>query len=706
MRLKSLWGLLLWTFLAGCFLAMSANGQITVTGTNTYPADHQNLQVVLNGALQGSTVLLQGAFDFGTDGGVRIQTSDITLLGDGATITGGGMLHPTFTFPGQGGELPLRFAIAVEAVGVKVKNITLSKPGAYSGIFAGIAIGTGTTNPEDNPVVVEENAVTFPISGVWARWTGCPIRVLKNTIVSPRAVWIYQNSGDVLVSDNILTATVYGTYIMLNTRDCIVTGNTLYAGSTCGGFHVCTTPGYGSILIDGNTSYGSNIGIAVHDLGALSHDLPAVISNNRIESEFTTPANTTAIGILGQLNYCPLQILNNTVRVLADQPGATPVCHQFGVWLCGWYLGAPGGRDQDNPPVLVKGNTVDIRYPLPAQPDWTKLLATGMVLGYPIYGLNNVTVESNVFSGGMVRGIFLPPYAKNILIAGNDFSGLKTWSAQLALYAGKSVVKDNVLGFANTIPGYSVAVELASVRPSASVPMPYPVEQCVITNNDFRLTELPGWSEQGSGCILLYSAVDYGGLGTEVMNNLIFESGGFPAGTGGARNQVYELKTSSGLVHDNRILGLPANFVWTKGIGQRLKAIGGRFSESMDGSLLIQAQECGIGNAPLGRLEAPPPAMPAATRPPAPPASPELCGNYPNPFNPSTSIRYGLPEAMPVRLEVYNTLGQLVAKLVNGEEPAGYHEVRFDASNLASGMYVYRLQAGNVVQSRKLMLVR
>jgi hypothetical protein len=80
--------------------------------------------------------------------------------------------------------------------------------------------------------------------------------------------------------------------------------------------------------------------------------------------------------------------------------------------------------------------------------------------------------------------------------------------------------------------------------------------------------------------------------------------------------------------------------------------------------------------------------------------------NYPNPFNPTTTIRYGLPQSSPVTLVVYNTLGQQVATLIEGEQKAGYHEVKFDASGLASGMYLYRIRAGDFVQTRKLLLVR
>jgi hypothetical protein len=80
--------------------------------------------------------------------------------------------------------------------------------------------------------------------------------------------------------------------------------------------------------------------------------------------------------------------------------------------------------------------------------------------------------------------------------------------------------------------------------------------------------------------------------------------------------------------------------------------------------------------------------------------------NYPNPFNPSTTINYGLPVACEVRLGVYDLLGRELAVLVNGRKDAGVHEVRFDGSGLSSGVYLYRLQAGEFVQTMKLVLLQ
>lgn len=83
-----------------------------------------------------------------------------------------------------------------------------------------------------------------------------------------------------------------------------------------------------------------------------------------------------------------------------------------------------------------------------------------------------------------------------------------------------------------------------------------------------------------------------------------------------------------------------------------------------------------------------------------------LCSNTPNPFNPLTTLRFSLSEAARVHLEVYNMQGQKLGTLVEGWRDAGVHEVTFDGSGLASGMYLYRLQVGELISTGKMILLK
>lgn len=88
------------------------------------------------------------------------------------------------------------------------------------------------------------------------------------------------------------------------------------------------------------------------------------------------------------------------------------------------------------------------------------------------------------------------------------------------------------------------------------------------------------------------------------------------------------------------------------------------------------------------------------------PSDLKLHQNYPNPFNPATVLRFEVPGDLEVQLAVYDVLGRRVTTLVNERMEAGYHEAVFDASGLASGVYLYRLRAGEMMLTRKMMLVR
>jgi len=88
------------------------------------------------------------------------------------------------------------------------------------------------------------------------------------------------------------------------------------------------------------------------------------------------------------------------------------------------------------------------------------------------------------------------------------------------------------------------------------------------------------------------------------------------------------------------------------------------------------------------------------------PDSYELCQNFPNPFNPSTTIRYSLPEAENLTLKIYNIKGEMVKEIVNGMLPSGTHSYKFNAEGLNSGIYFYKLETPSKSYVKKMMLVK
>jgi len=88
------------------------------------------------------------------------------------------------------------------------------------------------------------------------------------------------------------------------------------------------------------------------------------------------------------------------------------------------------------------------------------------------------------------------------------------------------------------------------------------------------------------------------------------------------------------------------------------------------------------------------------------PKSYSLSQNYPNPFNPTTKISFSLPKNSDVKLVVFDILGKEVATLVNDYRTAGTHQVEFNASNLASGVYLYRIEAGEFRDVKRMMLIK
>lgn len=83
-----------------------------------------------------------------------------------------------------------------------------------------------------------------------------------------------------------------------------------------------------------------------------------------------------------------------------------------------------------------------------------------------------------------------------------------------------------------------------------------------------------------------------------------------------------------------------------------------------------------------------------------------ISDNYPNPFNPTTLIKYQIPEAGLVKLIVYDLLGKEISVLVYETEKSGYHSVEFNARNLPSGVYIYTLQVNDFISSKKMTVIK
>ncbi|HTK80696.1 MAG TPA: LamG-like jellyroll fold domain-containing protein, partial [Bacteroidota bacterium] len=125
------------------------------------------------------------------------------------------------------------------------------------------------------------------------------------------------------------------------------------------------------------------------------------------------------------------------------------------------------------------------------------------------------------------------------------------------------------------------------------------------------------------------------------------------------------------------------------------------------GVLIVSSSKANPSNririTPISELPPPPPEAASESKLPAEYA---LIGNYPNPFNPSTVISFALPKAGVVTLKVYNIIGEEVATLVDGTLDAGYRSVTWNATDLPSGLYFYRLRANAFEETRKLLLLR
>jgi hypothetical protein len=296
----------------------------------------------------------------------------------------------------------------------------------------------------------------------------------------------------------------------------------------------------------------------------------------------------------GNLVRHSFQVTNNT---MFKTPGGTATGQTLAVygWAC--YYNVPAGADPsdpdlgcraytvggvtryqcvrgDNGPVLIRGNTINVD----TSPD---AVVTAIEVGTTDGGLNGAVVAGNTVSGTTYAGLRRYGYGRGVTILDNDFSGLQA-AHQMSIQASDSLVAGNTLGPVVPYSGWTYGVPQPAVLLYSgnfypdNTPMPRPTENSVFLKNDYRLTGVV------SGAVLLASRAELRyptGAGTEVKNNLVFESGGFPPGTGGALLQVIELdlltNPNTGLpyVYDNRIVGQTANGLEDPGVSEAIRQI-------------------------------------------------------------------------------------------------------------------------------------
>jgi hypothetical protein len=314
---------------------------------------------------------------------------------------------------------------------------------------------------------------------------------------------------------------------------------------------------------------------------------PLLIRRNNIESlragsiwELCSGLTLDETGTFVQ-RMSMLDIVDNNIIANSSGQDLNPY-GKDGISVEGWPvnffpLNLPLGTNPadwgENGPVIIARNTLIMH----------EHSGNGISLGGGYAGLNHSLATGNTILGIAHGGIWKYPYGHDNWIIDNDLSGLKvspqyaSYSSHISVQAGNTTVTRNILG---TVKGPSAVPMMVwsinhfpTMDPTWGVvtPMPLPTENCTIADNDYRGSNCPGWSE-GMGCILLASEVDLQaatGVGTEVRNNVIKETGNFPKGTGGPKQQIYELKVGpSPLVHDNRIVGLPANSIPNPGVGR------------------------------------------------------------------------------------------------------------------------------------------
>jgi hypothetical protein len=493
------------------------------------PFDADNVQQALDWVASPGTVVLKSsdmlgnplAFDFGgtapgNGGVIKLLRPDIVLTGDGWDDT---LDEPKTKIINGGGRFTFSPTVAGGQMvfAVRAPGVTIRKIKLNTTFAAtGIFIVSTTEFPaSDHPVAVER----------------CHITVVNYPVLAG-----YSAAFPVRVNGNVLR-------------------------------------GKGGVS-------GQWIGFTLRPIDSLPYDEPVVpedasgnptrfpfeiINNTIVKTDTSTNISIDVYGWINWYNY--LAIPANPDPELGSRrvrPAGTtlPYTNQF--------------VQGDNGPVLIAGNSIRAS----AAPGASLFL---VYLGGIYHGLNNCVVWRNTITGVNYTSIRRGSYGRDIVILDNDLSGAQS-IYPFTIEGADTLVSGNVLGpiiftpgvMPEGVPQPGLILISANYNP-AYTPMPYPTERCVIMDNDYRLTGAE------SGAVLIASRselrADKGGVGTEVKNNLIFETGKFMPGSGGPGNQITVLDSmvnpATGLpyVYDNRIVGLPAVGLDDPGIGQQVREV-------------------------------------------------------------------------------------------------------------------------------------
>ena len=487
----------------------------------------------------------------------------------------------------------------------------------------------------------------------------------------------------------------------------IITGNTLSGGELWGG-GVDAENGQMLIMeqniVAGNTLSGTWAGGA----GVEVYNMKAIIRNNTIVDNTVTTQGTTSGSFAGGIN-CEVGTFTIDGNLIARNRALAPEASQYPSYG-GGVLVREGNLDFRNNRLI--GNVVQSSGSMRAYGGGLSLLAasaselTEMVVTGNYIASNAVIGGSSgvLLSGG--GGIFSRdqrPRIENNIIVKNTAPYGGGFGAEKYYTTSASAINTPPCERALDRPRQQTTEERAS-RPDVLLDAPFLINNTIAYN---RATVNGGAiATSGAWTPTIMNTIAWGDTGTQEMYIASGGSisvqysdvqGGF-AGTGNINagplfvsgDSLYDLQPASPCI------GRGADSLQIGGIWYRAPAW------DYDGH--PRHRPLGPQGPDMGAQEEQ--VTVDVTLQESVPLSHMLGQNYPNPFNPSTTIRYGLPQRSQVTLSVFNTLGQQVTLLQDGEQEAGYHEVTFEGSGLSSGVYFYRLRAGDFVETMRLLLLR